>query len=147
MPCYLLADHDSRCANIKAGGKPSVHPIFMRLLLLVAWAGGLGKMPGYYYTAELDCAEDQSIRCVRTALLYAALLGMAPHPGAALCTSLHRRHLFTRCCHPASRNQSTLLLLTNVVLQAGPHGPQGAGSARGGGQVRVTAAHQHIATH
>jgi hypothetical protein len=71
---------------------------------------------------------------VRTALLYAALLGMAPHPAAALCKALHRRHLFTRCCHAASRNQSTLLLLllllllSNVVLQAGPHGPQGAGS-------------------
>ena len=58
----LLSDHDSRCASINAGGKPRAHPIFVQLLLLVASAGGLGKMPGYYYTAELDCAEDQSIR-------------------------------------------------------------------------------------
>ncbi|EFN56266.1 hypothetical protein CHLNCDRAFT_145120 [Chlorella variabilis] len=35
--------------------------------------GGLGKMPGVYYTAELDCTEDQSIRLALTALKALAL--------------------------------------------------------------------------
>ena len=26
------------------------------------FAGGLGKMPGFYYTADLDCVEEQTIR-------------------------------------------------------------------------------------
>ncbi len=26
--------------------------------------GGLGKMPGFYYRAPLDCREDQAIRWV-----------------------------------------------------------------------------------
>jgi len=25
-------------------------------------SGGLGKMPGFYYTAQLDCVEEQSLR-------------------------------------------------------------------------------------
>ncbi|KAL4459197.1 hypothetical protein ABPG75_014062 [Micractinium tetrahymenae] len=30
--------------------------------------GGLGKMPGYYYTAELDCVQDQALRLADAAL-------------------------------------------------------------------------------
>ncbi|KAL4458945.1 hypothetical protein ABPG75_013810 [Micractinium tetrahymenae] len=30
--------------------------------------GGLGKMPGFYYTAELDCTEDQALRLAGAAL-------------------------------------------------------------------------------